>query len=123
MKTKVNKGGRPKTENDPVIKDLKERYIAYYRICPIQKYAAMSIGRTVQTVIEWKDKDEVFFNKIQEADADFVKANLMKTKADWKLERIKREDFGQSVDITSGGEKLSINVVSFSDLSTDKKDE
>jgi hypothetical protein len=77
------------------ITELKDKYIGYYREAPIQKYAAMFIGRTEQTVIEWCKNDIKFFNQVQEAKALWVKKQVYKTKAEFALERLEKEIFGK----------------------------
>jgi hypothetical protein len=100
----VPKGTR-KADKDIAV--LKEKFLKYYEKVPIQKYAAAFIKRSENTVSEWKAADDKFRDAIEEARAIFVQTNIMKTKADWKLERMLRQDFGQSVDVTSGGEKIT----------------
>lgn len=94
-------------QDKATIAELKLKFLDYYREVPIQKYAAQWIRRNEQTVSDWKAADPDFANAIQEMQALFVQKNVMKTKADWKLERMLRESFGQSVDITSKGEKIT----------------
>jgi hypothetical protein len=71
--------------------EKKERFIAYFRDVPVQKYGAMYIGVTEQTIINWLKEDVVFFNRVQEARADWVKKKASKVRAEFALERLEKE--------------------------------
>jgi len=102
--------GAKQTKAD--IAALKEKYLWYYRDCPIQKYAAQSIRRDMDTIIRWRDEDPGFAEAIKEAESEFVRKNLLKTKADWRLERILKSEFAQRTELTGAdGEKLEGLVV------------
>lgn len=76
------------------LENLKEKYLEYYRDCPIQKYAAMSIGRTEETIINWRKEDLDFSNQVEAARAAWVKLKLKKANVEWALERLEKEVFG-----------------------------
>jgi hypothetical protein len=109
-------------QDKATIAELKEKYIWYFRDAPIQKYAAQYIHRNEQTIIEWKNTDEHFANLVKEAEGDFVRKNLLKTKADWKLERMFKKEFGANLDITSGGEKIIPILSGLSTVDENKQD-
>lgn len=89
------------------IAELKKKFLDYYKDVPIQKYAAASIRRDENTISAWKDEDHDFRDAIEEMKSIFVSKNLLKTKAEFRLERLLRESFGQTLDVTSGGKELS----------------
>lgn len=86
---------------------LKQQFLDYYKDVPIQRYAAYSIKRDEETISRWKLEDPDFAEAIQVAKSIFVSKNVLKTKADWKLERMVRDEFGPNLDITSKGEKIT----------------
>jgi len=71
--------------------EKKEKFVAYFRDVPVQKYGAMYIGVTEQTIINWLNEDVVFFNRVQEARADWVKKKASKVRAEFALERLEKE--------------------------------
>lgn len=75
------------------IAELKQKYVEYFRDVPVQKYAAMYVGRTEQTIIDWKREDEDFNNRVQEAHAEWVQKTTLKAKAEFTLERLERDIF------------------------------
>lgn len=85
------------TEED--IKLLKDKFIEYFRDVPVQKYAAMYIGRTEQTIINWLKADMDFFNRVQEARAEWVKRKAVKVKAEFALERLEKEIWSERKEI------------------------
>lgn len=74
--------------------DLKHRYLLYYLECPIQKYAAMYIGRNEDTILRWKKEDSDFADRIEAARAVWVRKKLKKANVDFALERLEKEVFG-----------------------------
>jgi hypothetical protein len=99
----------PRKQSAADIAELKRRYVEYYRTVPIQKYAAMYVGRTEQRIIEWRKDDEQFSNDVEAARADFVKGRMLSVKAEFALERVERELFRDTkgIDVTSGGDKIT----------------
>ena len=71
--------------------EKKDKFVSYFREVPVQKYGAMYIGVTEQTIINWMSEDEVFFNRVQEARADWVKKKASKVRAEFALERLEKE--------------------------------
>lgn len=85
------------------IAELKQKYVEYFRDVPVQKYAAMSIGRDQTTIIRWREEDEEFANLVEEARADWVRKNTLKARAEFALERLERDVFSppkQEVETT-----------------------
>jgi hypothetical protein len=92
------------------ITELKQKYVEYFRDVPVQKYAAMYVGRTEQTIIDWKREDEDFNNRVQEAHAEWVQKTTLKAKAEFTLERLEREIFAppkQEVEATHNIDPLA----------------
>lgn len=101
-------------QNSNEISQLKDKYIRYYEDVPVQKYAAMYIGRTEQTIISWCKNDKEFFNRVQVAKSIWVKKRVLKTRAEFQLERLANDVFKKG----STEELISpipiINIVKYS---------
>ena len=103
---------KKKTHQQLEIERLKVKYIEYYKDLPVQKYAAMYVGRDEDTINRWRTEDSEFADKVNQARADWVRSKADKAKVEFALERLERSAFGQSVDITTGGEPIAfINKV------------
>lgn len=83
------------------IEQLKSEYINYYTDCPVQKYAAMYVGRDEDTILRWRKNDTKFADQVEKAKATFVRKKLLKSRAEFSLERLDREIFGRCEQITS----------------------
>src|SRR3990167_1853514 len=84
-------------QNKQAIKQLKVDYIEFYKDCPIQRYAADYIGRDEDTIIRWRTIDAKFADAVKRARADWVRKNVLKTKAEFALERLEHEIFDKEV--------------------------
>lgn len=87
-------------QDKATIAGLKDEFIAYYKDCPVQKYAAMAIGRSEVTICDWKDADEDFRNRVDQAKAFWVKKKLLQTRAEFGLERLEKEIFAERTELT-----------------------
>lgn len=104
------------TKQDEEIARLKEEYINYYSELPVQKYAAMYIGRDEETIMRWRKKDVDFRDRVQKARADWVKSKTKKAKVEFALERVEKEIFNEKIthehegNIFAGG-KVTFEVI------------
>lgn len=106
-------------------KEIKEAYVNYLTQVPSHKFASMSVGVDRNTTLRWRDEDKDFATACELAIATFVSKTTKKTRPEFQLERLLREDFGQSVDLTSGNKPLPTPIVSIPDVQVylgDKKD-
>lgn len=78
------------------IATLKEKYVTYFTDVPIQKYAAMFIGRDEDTIIRWRKEDTDFADAVQRARAEWVRKKVLATKAEFALERLEKAVFSAS---------------------------
>lgn len=83
------------------IQELKDEYVDYYRDVPIQKYAAMFIGRDEDTVIRWRKEDGDFADAVQRARAEWVRKRVIGAKAEFALERLEKELFSPAAAPTT----------------------
>lgn len=102
--------------------EKKEKFVAYFRDVPVQKYAAMYIGVTEQTIINWMKEDVVFFNRIQEARADWVKKKAMKVKAEFALERLEKEIWQERKEVVNVNDPLDKLLDKFGISKGEEKD-
>lgn len=75
------------------ISQLKTDYVKYYGDVPVQKYAAMFIGRDEDSIIRWRKEDPKFADAVQRAKAEWVRKKVIVTKAEFALERLEKEIF------------------------------
>jgi len=78
---------------------LKQRYLEYYEDVPIQKYAAMAVGRDEDTVLRWKKDDTDFADAVQRAHAQRVRKKVIAVKAEFALERLQKDLFSERQEI------------------------
>lgn len=78
---------------DKDIKALKQEYVDYYKDVPVQKYAAMAIGRDEDTIIRWRGSDPIFADAVKRAKAEWVRKKMLAVKAEFALERLEKGIF------------------------------
>lgn len=81
---------------DTKVKDnetLKREYVDYYSDVPVQKYAAMAVGRDEDTIIRWRNSDPIFADAVKRAKAEWVRKKMLAVKAEFALERLEKEMF------------------------------
>ena len=79
--------------------DLKKGYVTYFMDVPVQRYAAMYIGRDEDTIIRWRKDDPAFADAIQRAKAEWIRKRVLATKAEFALERLEKEIFSPSTTL------------------------
>jgi len=83
----------PKTEDKN--KELKVKFLEYFRQLPIQKLAAASIGKSEDTITDWKRADSDFSDQIEQAKAEWALSNIKRVQSrEWLLERLMNDHFG-----------------------------
>ncbi|MCR4329500.1 MAG: hypothetical protein NUV65_03065 [Candidatus Roizmanbacteria bacterium] len=104
---------------------LKSDFIQYYSQLPVQKLACDFIGRTEETVIQWKKDDPEFLNQVTTAKSNWALNNSKKVRSkEWLMERVMNDHFGSKIDVTSGGEPIAIlgGLSNVSKNNSDSKD-
>lgn len=91
----------------------KDEFVRYFEDVPVQKYAAMYVGITEETAIQWMKKDTDFLNRVNQARAKWVKKKTLKAKAEFALERLEYQVFKQRMDVTSGDKPMTTALVEF----------
>lgn len=108
-----------KTRQTPEdIAQLKKDYISYFEDVPVQKYAAMSIARTEDTIINWKKADEEFSDAVNQAKSKFIQKRLLAAKAEFALERLEKEVFKESIET-----EITLPTPILNSLSKESKDD
>lgn len=88
------------TAQDEKIAELKDRYIEYYKDLPVQKYAAMYVGRDEETIMRWRKDDVDFEGRVNLARAEWVKRKASKAKVEFALERLEKSIFKETSEVT-----------------------
>jgi hypothetical protein len=101
------------------IERLKAEYIEYFKDVPVQRYAAMAIGRNEDTILVWKRNDAAFSEAVEKARAEWVRKKAMEVKAEFALERLEKDIWSQRTELTGkdGGpiELKPVEVMQVSD--------
>lgn len=87
------------TNEQKRIAEMKDRYIEYYRELPVQKYAAMYVGRDQDTILAWRKDDAEFSDRVDLARAEWVKRKASKAKVEFALERLEKSIFKESKEL------------------------
>lgn len=101
-----------KAQRDNIVV-LKDAYIEYYKEIPIQRLAAGSIGRSEDTIINWRKSDAEFSERVEKAEAEFARLNMRKIRSsEWKLERVLKHTFAQRSELTGKeGKDLPVPIL------------
>ena len=82
---------------------LKREFLEYYAKLPIQKLAAEFIGKSEDTICDWKNNDKIFANQIASAKSAWALNNVGKVKSvEWLLERVMKDHFSQKTETEHG---------------------
>ena len=94
-------------------KELKTKFIEYYRQLPVQKLAADFIGKDETTISRWKKDDEEFANQIALSGSAWALENSKRVRSkEWLLERIMKPHFAECKEVAGpDGNKLQIEFV------------
>jgi len=91
----------------------KIKFLEYFRQTPIQKYAAAYIGKSEDTITDWKKEDSDFSDQIEYFKAKYVKKHLKQiASSEWILERLFKNHFSKRSELSGGdGSDLSGLIV------------
>lgn len=79
--------------------EQKARAIEYYEAMPIYKYAAAFAGISEDTLADWRKADPVFSDNLQKAKAEFIRRHGKKSKPEFLLERLDKENFKETKEV------------------------
>jgi hypothetical protein len=84
---------QPKETQSEKIARLKEDFLKYLAVVPIYKFASMSVGRSEDQTMRWRNEDPDFAYRCEQARSAFVGRTLKLTKPEFQLERSFPKDF------------------------------
>lgn len=83
------------------IAESKAKFLEYFAEVPIQKYAAAYIGKSEDTIHDWKTKDSNFADQIEIAKANYLRKQLKGVRSkEWIIERLFKDHFAQRQELT-----------------------
>ena len=87
--------------NEDKNKDLKLKFLEYYKRLPNQALAADKIGKSEDTISDWKKADANFSDQIQIARANWAMSRTERIRNnEWLLERILKDHFSARNEVT-----------------------
>ena len=89
---------------------IKENYLLYLEEVPKHKFACKAVKISEDTGKRWRDEDRDFADLCEAKIAVWVKKTLKRTKPEFQLERLLRDDFAQRSEIT-GEEQRPIPIM------------
>jgi len=106
--TKQKRASKKSLKHIRELSKLKSKFIEYFSELPIQKLAAKFIGKSENTICNWKKNDKRFSDRLLKAKSQWALDNARSVKSkEWLLERIMKEHFGESVKVEFGlGEQV-----------------
>jgi len=106
--TKQKRASKKSLKHIRELSKLKSKFIEYFSELPIQKLAAKFIGKSENTICNWKKNDKRFCDRLLKAESQWALDNARSVKSkEWLLERIMKEHFGESVKVEFGlGEQV-----------------
>lgn len=82
-------------------KELKIKFLEYFSEVPIQRYAAAFIGRSEDTITDWKRADSEFSDQVELAKAEYLRKQLGKVRSrEWIIERLFKDHFAVRQELT-----------------------
>ena len=101
--TKQKRASKKSLKHIRELSKLKSKFIEYFSELPIQKLAAKFIGKSENTICNWKKNDKRFSDRLLKAKSQWALDNARSVKSkEWLLERIMKEHFGESVKVEFG---------------------
>lgn len=90
----------------------KKEYLFYLAEVPKHKFACKAVKISEDTGKRWRDEDTDFADLCEAKIAAWVKKTLKKTKPEFQLERLLRDDFSQRSELTGDeGRPLPIPIM------------
>jgi hypothetical protein len=90
--TKTTTSKQKETQSEKIAR-LKEDFLKYLSVVPIYKFASMSVGRSEDQTMRWRNEDPDFAYRCEQARSAFVEKTLKLTKPEFQLERSFPKEF------------------------------
>lgn len=84
---------------------IKENYLLYLEEVPKHKFACKSVKISKDTGKRWRNEDQDFADLCEAKISEWVRKTLKRTKPEFQLERLLRDDFAQRSEITGDKDK------------------
>lgn len=78
----------------------KKQYLLYLSEVPKHKFACKAVKISEDTSKRWRDEDTDFADRCEASIAEWVRKTLKRTKSEFQLERLLRDDFSQRSELT-----------------------
>lgn len=89
---------------------LKKQYLLYLEEVPKHKFACKAVKISEDSGKRWRKEDKDFADQCEARIAVWVRKTLKRTKPEFQLERLLRDDFSERSEIT-GDENLPIPIL------------
>lgn len=81
---------------------LKQEFLVCYRKLPMLKLAGAYIGKSDDTITNWKKEDSDFSERIVRAKVEWVTEKVKTADPKWLLKRIIGEEFADKKEVDNG---------------------
>lgn len=103
---------------EPTRAEIKENKKAivldYLEIVPVYKWAAKYVMITDDTLKAWRDEDPAFSDACEARISEFVKRTIKRTKPEFQLERLLKDDFSQRSEVGGiGGGPIHVVITDY----------
>ena len=86
------------------IKENKKKMVLeYLEIVPVYKWAAKYVLKSEDTLKAWRDEDTEFADACEARISEFVRRTIKRTKPEFQLERLLKDDFSQRSEVGGPG--------------------
>lgn len=101
------------TREQQTIKELKAKFLEYFKELPLQNLACAYIGRSDETITSWKKTDLEFLEQVENAKAEWAMKNVKRVRSkEWLLERVMRDNFSPRQELTGkDGKDLPVPIM------------
>lgn len=79
---------------------IKRQYLQYLEEVPKHRFACMAVKISEDTGKRWRDEDKDFADLCEQKISVWIRRTLKKTKPEFQLERLLRDDFSQRSELT-----------------------
>lgn len=91
---------------------VKDQFINYLGEVPSYRFASKAVKRSEDTMLLWRKEDEDFSALCEAKVAEWVRKTLKKTKPEFQLERLMRDEFAPRQELTGkDGKDLPVPIL------------
>lgn len=89
--------------------EIKEKYLLYLEDVPKHKWACKAVKISEDTSKRWRDEDEDFADQCESRISAWVKKTLKKSRPEFQLERLMRDDFSEHSTVEHTGKLVILD--------------